>query len=304
MSEDPTPESSSPQSLRENQPKSEAETMKQKAKRRSRRASRISQARRADKYDLYQRSVQEPDADLQLITRIFRTHYGQWPRSLREDFCGTAYFACEWVKTHADNRAWAIDLDPVPLEWGYQHNVAKLRPQQAARIKLIEGNVLDVGGSPVDVTAAFNFSYFLFDTRPALRGYFEKARATLENEGLLILDAYGGAEAQRNCMERRKVDGFTYVWDQHSFDPIQCRGVNFIHFEFDDGSRIHRAFRYDWRLWGISELRDLLDDAGFSKSEVYWEGTDRKTGEGNDVFKRRECAEADPAWICYIAGIR
>jgi hypothetical protein len=80
--------------------------------------------------------------------------------------------------------------------------------------------------------------------------------------------------------------------------------VNFIHFEFDDGSRINRAFRYDWRLWGLFELRDLLDDAGFSKTEVYWEGTDRQTGEGNDVFRRRERAEDDPAWICYIAGIR
>ena len=124
--------------------------MKRKMRRRKTRAQR------EDKYDLYQKSVQEPEADISLIYRVFKNHFGRLPRLLREDFCGTAYFACEWVKTHMDNRAWAIDLDPVPLEWGYQHNVAKLRPQQEARIKLIEGNVLDVGGSAGDVSRGWD----------------------------------------------------------------------------------------------------------------------------------------------------
>ena len=265
---------------------------------------RRTRAQREDKYDLYQKSVQEPEADISLIYRVFKNHYGRQPRLLREDFCGTAYLACEWVRTRAENRAWAIDLDPVPLEWGYRHNVAKLRPEQAARIKLIEGNVLDVGGSPVDVTAAFNFSYFLFDTRPAMRRYLEKARATLYNEGLLILDAYGGADAQRASMERRKVDGFTYVWDQHSFDPISHACVNYIHFEFSDRSRLHRAFRYSWRLWTIPEIRELLLEAGFRKTEVYWEGTDHSSGEGNGIFRQCERAAEDPAWVAYIAAIR
>ena len=150
-----------------------------------------------DRHRLYELAVQSPDADVQFVDRVYRKRNGRKPARLREDFCGTAYFACEWVKTHGENRAWAIDLDPVPLEWGHRNNVTKLRPEQAARIKLIEGNVLDVGGRPVDVTVAFNFSYFIFDTRPALRRYFEKARATLESEGVLMLDAYGGADSQR-----------------------------------------------------------------------------------------------------------
>ena len=272
--------------------------MKRKMRRRKTRAQR------EDKYDLYQRSVQEPEPDVSLIGRVFKQHFGRPPRLLREDFCGTAHLACEWVKTHAENRAWAIDLDPEPLEWGHQHNVAKLRPEQAARIKLIEGNVLDVGGSPVDVTAAFNFSYFLFDTRPAMRLYFEKARATLESEGLLILDAYGGADAQRASMEPRKQDGFTYVWDQHSFDPITHTCVNYSHFEVSDRSRMHRAFRYSWRLWSIPEILELLLEAGFRKTEVYWEGTDHSSGEGNGIFRRCEHAADDPAWVAYIAAIR
>jgi len=53
----------------------------------------------------------------------------------------------------------------------------------------------------------------------------------------------------------------------------------------------------------VPELREILEDAGFSKTEVYWEGTDRKTGEGNDVFSKRETAHDDPAWIAYLVAL-
>lgn len=262
-------------------------------------------ARSADKHDLYQRAVQEPDADIPLIQKVFRNQFSRPARTLREDFCGTALLACRWVEKSTENRAWGIDLDPDPLDWGRIHNVGKLRPDQAARVKLIEGNVLDIRHERVDVTAAFNFSYFLFMERASLLNYLKRAYATLNPEGALILDAYGGADAQRTIEETREVDDdFDYVWDQHSFDPIHHHVTNFIHFEFPDGSRIKRAFRYDWRLWSIPEIRELLKEAGFYKSEVYWEGTDRKTGEGNDIFSPREQAPDDPAWICYIAGYR
>jgi hypothetical protein len=264
---------------------------------------RRTRAQRADKYQLYEKSVQEPEADVLLIQRIFKNHYARPPRLLREDFCGTALLACDWAKRSPQNRAWGIDLDPVPLEWGRQHNLTALRPEQAARVKLIQGDVLDVGIESVDVTAAFNFSYFLWKTRRELRRYFEKARASLTREGLLILDAYGGGDAQRPSLERRKVDGFTYVWDQHSFDPISHSVTNYIHFEFSDGSRLRRAFRYDWRLWTLPEIRELLGEAGFRRTEVYWEGTDHDTGEGNGIFRQRERAPEDPAWIAYVAAL-
>jgi hypothetical protein len=277
--------------------------MKHKSKRRHRRTKGTPQARRADKYDLYQRSVQEPEADVPLICRIFRNHHGRPPRLLREDFCGTAIMACHWVERHAENRAWAIDLDPVPLEWGRKHNVARLRADQAARLKLIEGDVRSIGHQKVDITVAFNFSYFTFQTRSELRHYFEKARATLNQQGLLVLDAYGGADAQRTAEEKRSLPGFKYVWDQHAFDPINHAGTNYIHFEFSDGSRLRRAFTYDWRLWTLPEIRELLLEAGFAKVEIYWECTDSETGEGNNVFTRRKRALDDPAWVAYIAAI-
>ena len=277
--------------------------MSRRSKRKSPKRRRASQARRADRYALYEKSVQDPDADIHLIRRVFRNRYGRLPRLLREDFCGTALLACRWVQQQAENCAWGIDLDPRPLAWGREHNVAPLRPEQASRIKLIEGDVRDIGHEKVDVTVAFNFSYFLFKTRGELRNYFEKAYASLNDEGMLVLDAYGGPDSQHTSEEKRPVDGFTYVWDQHDFDPITHNATNYIHFKFKDGSRIRRAFAYNWRLWILPEVRDLLLEAGFAAVEVYWEGTDSDTGEGNNIFTRRERAIDDPAWIAYIVAI-
>jgi hypothetical protein len=260
-------------------------------------------AQRADKYHCYQQSVQEPEAEIPVVERVFRRHRARAPRRLREDFCGTAAFACAWVRHHRANSAWAIDLDPEPLDWGRRHNVGTLTPEQAARVKLVQGDVLAVGCEPVDVVVAFNFSYFLFQTREALGSYFRRARAALDAEGLLFLDAYGGADSIQSQRAERVCDGFTYVWEQHSFDPIQNRGRNYIHFTFPDGSALRRAFSYEWRIWTIPELRELLLDSGFSGTEVYWEGTDPHTGEANGIFTRRERALDDPSWVAYLVAI-
>lgn len=260
-------------------------------------------ARRADKYDLYQRSVQMPDEDVAFIQRVFRRRYGRPARSLREDFCGTALLACRWAAAHRDNEAWGVDLDPEPLAWGRKHNLGALRPEQASRVHLVQGDVLHQRGERVDVTVAFNFSYFLWKTRPELLRYFRKARTTVLEDGLFVLDAYGGADAQRRAEDIVVHPGFEYVWDQDAFDPISHHVTNYIHFRFKDGSRLQRAFRYDWRLWTLPELRELLLEAGFSKVEVYWEGTLGDTEEGNGIFTLRKVAPDDPAWITYIVAV-
>ena len=75
-----------------------------------------------------------------------------------------------------------------------------------------------------------------------------------------------------------------------------------IHFAFPDGSRLKKAFTYDWRLWTLPEIRELLDEAGFSRITVYWEGIDKKTGEGNGKYKPATVGEADPGWIVFITA--
>jgi hypothetical protein len=269
----------------------------------SRRRGRT-QAQRADAYALYQEAVQDPPGDVDLVDRIFRRHFGRPPELLREDFCGTAAMACAWVARRAGNRAWGIDLDPEPLAWGRAHNVSRLTPDQASRIQLVQGDVRDVEHGLVDVTVAFNFSYFVFQERSQLLGYFEKSRRRLRDEGMLVLDLYGGADAQRTLVETRDHDDFEYQWDQDVFDPIHHRAVNHIHFEFPDGSRLRRAFSYDWRLWTIPELRDLLAEAGFARSEAYWEQNDRRTNTGNGIYYRADRAPDDPAWISYLVALR
>jgi SAM-dependent methyltransferase len=261
-------------------------------------------ARRADRHRLYELSVQDPAGDVVRVRRMFERVRQRPPRTLREDFCGTAAFAAAWVTAHRENRAWGVDLDPEPLAWGRAHHVAPLRPDQADRLHLVEGDVRKVRTPRADVVAAFNFSFFLFKTRPELLAYFKHVRAGLADGGVFVLDAYGGPESMQRRCERRRVAGFTYVWDQHRFDPITHDTTCYIHFEFRDGSRLERAFAYYWRMWTIPELRELLADAGFSGTTVYWEGTTSDTHEPNGIFRPRRHAEEDPAWVAYLVAAR
>ncbi|MFT4571686.1 MAG: hypothetical protein ACI8TX_002823 [Hyphomicrobiaceae bacterium] len=261
-------------------------------------------AKTADKYALYLKSVQSPDYEIDFFNRVFSKAYGRKPVLMREDFCGTAAVCAAWVRS-GDRRAIGVDFDPEPLAWGEKHLRAKLPADRAKRMKLIEGDVREVGGPRADIVSAQNFATGYFYTREELLDYFKAARGHLKREGLLFLDCMGGSETYEDEEEEEtEFKGFTYIWNNHNFDPITHRCTYFIHFEFPDGTRIDRAFRYDWRLWSIPEIRELLAEAGYRDSWVYWESTDLKTGEGNGVYRRRESAEADPAWVCYIIGVK
>jgi len=261
-------------------------------------------AKNADKYELYQRSVQVPSAEVRFFDRAYRHAYGSRPTLLREDFCGTAAICCKWVRSRAERRAHGVDLDPEPLRWGSEHNVAKLPAEAQKRLRLYQRDVREIKGQKADVIAAENFSYFIFRSREELLKYFVAARRSLARKGVLVLDVMGGSEVlQENRKEKRKVKGFHYIWEQARFDPITNHCRFHIHFKFKNGSRLRRAFSYDWRLWSIPEIEELLAEAGFRESAVYWEGTDAD-GEGNGVYRRRKHAPSDPAWIAYVVGIK
>ena len=262
-----------------------------------------SKKHKPDKYEMYQLSVQAPEADIEFLQDVFRARYGRMPRLLREDFGGTGYLASSWVADHEENMAWAIDLDNEPLEWGARHNAARLTSAQRERLALIQGNVLDPQDPLVDVIAAFNFSFFTFQTRGQMLQYFRRAHANLGEEGLFALDLYGGPEAQQLIEESTEHEGFTYVWDQDEFDAIKQRMVCYIHFDSPKGKRLERAFTYDWRLWTLPELRDILDDAGFTGSEAYWEGVD-ENGEGDGIYTHQESGDNTDSWIAYIVGYK
>lgn len=262
-------------------------------------------ASQADKYSLYQKSVQAPEAEVRFFQRAFKQAYGRLPAVLREDFCGTAAVSCEWVRSRSQRIAHGFDIDPAPLDWGLRNNVSSLERAQRARLHLHQRDVREVKGPKADIVAAQNFSYFAFRTRDELRHYFESARRNLAKEGLLVLDIMGGSEViEEDRKDVRKFKRFKYIWEHRRFDPVTNYCEYAIHFKFKDGSRLRRAFLYQWRLWSIAEVRELLAEAGFSASEVFWEGTEVDTDEGNGVYRRCTSAPSDPAWVSYVVGIK
>jgi cyclopropane fatty-acyl-phospholipid synthase-like methyltransferase len=262
---------------------------------------KIRAADSADRHHLYELSVQNVEGEFEFVDETYEKLRGRKAITLREDFCGTAAMACEWVRSRDDNQAFAVDLDGEVLEWGRAHNVARLNEEQAGRLQLLQEDVRSVRTPPVDVILAMNFSYMIFATRDSLRGYFAAAREGLADDGVLFLDVFGGYDAYKTMKERTRHDDFTYIWEQASFNPINSHIVCHIHFAFPDKSKLKKAFTYEWRLWTLPELQELLVEAGFSKVTVYWQGWDEDDEPDGDFQPATE-ADADPGWVCFIGA--
>lgn len=256
----------------------------------------------ADRHDLYQRSVQDVESEIDFVDATFKQLRGRHGQVLREDFCGTANTSCEWVRRRPDNIGIGVDLDAEVLQWGRAHNASRLSEDQRQRLILCQQDVRDRIDHVPDIVLAMNFSYFLFETRDEMLSYFQGVRSGLAEDGVFFLDCYGGYDAPRVLTEERECDGFTYIWDQASFNPITSLMQCYIHFTFPDGSRMDRAFAYHWRLWTLPELTGLLADAGFSRIKVYWEGTDEESGEGDGIYTEATVGDADAGWICYLSA--
>lgn len=259
----------------------------------------------ADKHALYQLSVQAPETEVDFMVSSYRAHRRKSPVSMREDFCGTALLCATWVKSKPNRTATGVDLDPEVLAWGTEHNLKPLG-EPGNRVRLLQQDVLKKSPGKYDVINAMNFSYWIFKTRDTMLKYFKAVHGALAPDGIFVCDAYGGWEAQEPMLEPRLIKGggkggFTYVWDQDQFCPITHDIVNYIHFEFKDGTKWKKAFRYDWRFWTLPELRELLDAAGFSKVEVYWD-----VAPADDEEDYRPClrAENQAGWLAYLVGVK
>lgn len=258
-------------------------------------------ARTADRHVLYQLSVQTPETEVAFIDRVFQKISARKALSLREDFCGTALLSKTWAGSSPEHTATGIDLDPKVLAWGRKHNLDPT-DEASRRVRLLRQNVLQPVSTRHDVVCAFNFSYWVFKTRELMRDYFRNALKGLVRDGLFFIDLYGGWESHKPMRERRRIrGGFTYVWDQNKFDPISNDVMNYIHFEFADGTKLNRAFEYDWRFWSLPELRELLLEAGFSDVRVYW---DTSTDISRDSYRERSRAENQPGWLTYVVAVR
>ncbi len=252
-------------------------------------------------HKMYQESVQCVEAEIDFVQATYKAIRGNDARFLREDFSGTGQTAGEWISRHVENRAWAVDLDDEVLNWGVNNVQIKLDAPE--KLSYITADVRDSGINNMDIVLAMNFSYFLFMDRLTMVDYFISVKKSLEETGIFFLDAFGGYEAAKELTEERECDGFTYIWEQASFNPINSQMQCYIHFKTDDGVSYNKAFSYYWRLWTLPELQEMLKEAGFSHVDIFWEGTDEKSGEGDGNFSPSKIGTADAGWVCYIVAL-
>ncbi|KAG2375355.1 hypothetical protein C9374_009978 [Naegleria lovaniensis] len=257
-----------------------------------------------DIHHLYQQSVQSSRDDVNLFEKMFKTYFQQKaPHVFREDFCGTGLLCCEWAKRGVENISIGIDLDHDTIQWGRKHNMETKYSKfnVSDRIYTFTKNVLEFNWEEelrdcelllaqdedtgkcylrkADIICAYNYSVCLLHKRKDLILYFKKVRESMADYGsIFLLDLLGGAKMLSvNDRERVRKDlpgGIMYEFEQTSYNPITDILTCHIHFKLSD-HWIKKAFSYQFRKWGVRELKEALDEAGFSKVELYWASHDR-----------------------------
>lgn len=268
-----------------------------------------------DPHVLYEASVQGTDVDIALFEKIFKRGPGRAPLTLREDFCGTGLLARDWVASDSRRSAWGVDLHQPTLTWARRHRLSTLPPEALERIHLLRQNVLHARTPPVDLVAALNFSYMIFRERSTLLAYFNSVYRSLVDDGVFVLDLFGGPHAQQVMTEEKDIPAgedvegtpypaFTYVWEQARFNAVDQSILCHIHFKGRHLVSQTKAFTYAWRLWSITELRDLLAEAGFRQTDSYFEGWSDAHGSADGILRRRTRYEGMDAWVAYLAAYR
>ena len=268
-------------------------------------------AEAADHHELYQMAVQAADTEVEFFEDKFKELRGRTPLIMREDFCGTALLSVEWAKRGKKRKSIGVDICEDTLAWGLEHNVRAASEDVASRVLLLNENVVDVEPEQADLICAMNFSYCIFKTRQAMINYYRNALKGLKDDGLFFLDLLGGTGTLDVCEEEREIEGeeTTYVWDQAEFNPVNNHMQCYIHFDFPDGSRIENAFDYNWRLWSLPEVQEMLIEAGFSKVNIYWEEFEEDEDDpdneylvGTGTYRKVTEAEQQESWLAYIVA--
>ena len=260
------------------------------------------------KLTLYRAAVQHPPAEVAFLERAYRHYRRRDPLLLKEDFAGTAANAMLWVTSSDEHQALAVDSHAPTVRWA-RKQADQWLGDRAGDLHLVQANVMSLTSPKVDVVAALNFSTFIYHDRSSLLAYFRHARKSLKPDGIFVLDAYGGAGAllmQKQHRKARTEDDiiFDYCWEQRRINAVTSRVENHIHFSFDDGQVITSAFRYDWRLWSLPELLELMQAAGFARSQVWCDSFDAKTQQSDGAYKPMQRIDARKDWVAYVVGIK
>lgn len=277
-----------------------------KKKRPSRKLTSLKET--VNKFKLYEEAVQSPDWHAKHLPEFHEWLTNKKPYLLREDFCGTSRISCEWAKKSKKHQAVGLDLDQETLDYALNVNIAALPKDAQKRVTLYRQNVLVPTTKKFDLIAACNFSFFIFKEREALLQYAHAAFKSLKKGGTFFLEMAGGEGMLEEVREPRSftLKGYgkvKYVWEQHQYDPITAVSDYSIHFRLPNGRWMKDAFTYHWRLWGIRETREILKQAGFKRTEVFWETCNRK-GEGTGNYVPMENGDHAHAWIAYVIGVK
>ncbi|EPS73852.1 hypothetical protein M569_00915, partial [Genlisea aurea] len=286
------------------------------------------------RFSLYQQSVQSPKGDISYLLKFFLMYVGgRIPLHLQEDFCGTALLSTAWLHGDARRTAVGIDLDIEALNWSISNNVNRIGAGIESRISLFQGNVLQpfesklITGDPPkylkdielparDIVCAFNYSCCCLHSRKELVLYLKNALSSLNKKGgIFVMDLYGGTSSEGPLKLQRKFAGFTYTWEQAEFDAIKRKTRISLHFNLlhkHKGKKLMHAFSYTWRLWSLPEVKDCLEEAGFSCVHFWMckmpdseriRCTDGLST-GRDVkFEETTSFPQQDSWNAYIVGV-
>lgn len=255
-----------------------------------------------DRFSLYERAVQDPAR----LVPFLRALHGASPRTLGEDFCGSAACARGWCASVPGGSAVAVDVDPEPLARATGPGVLALRADLARWSP-------PPGHPRVEVLYAGNYSIGYLGQRWTLLHWLRGARARLVPGGLIALDTYGGAAAWRTgavVRDHALEDGLRLraTWEQRDADPLRARVVNALSLRVDRQGDVLAdlpdAFVYDWRLWTPAELGEALREAGFGEPAAYAQLGD---GDGPPVPVRDalELGPPEGRWsVCLTARAR
>ena len=256
-------------------------------------------AEKANKHAVYQQMLQSPEADVELLQTIYHASTGLEARHLREDFCGTGFTLACWISQGEDHSGEGYDIDPDPIHWGWRNNFLT-QPCATSRAKLHIKDAREASFKPPDIRCAFNFSYWVFTRREELLGYFRAAWEDLPEDGMFIIDVTGGTEGLNEDPYESEAGEITCIWQQKNFSPVDHTAELTLRFRFLDGSEIDPPYRYRWRVWSIPELRDLLYQAGFSNTQVWWQD-DELEGIGYVMTEKGRNA---PCWVACISALK
>lgn len=273
--------------------------------------------------DLYRWATQDPRAQAAVLAEIYRRIRGRPALVLREDFAGNAADSVAWVAADSRRHAIAVDFDAPTLAYA-KARAQRLLGEECRRIEFHCGDVLAPrthAPERAQLLCVLNFSCFFFHQRAQLQRYFERAIASLDETGVLVLNVFGGAAAMSPRLDSHHITPqseagssalapFDYEWEQRSFDACHARLDCRIHFVVNDPGvpggrrRIDDAFRYNWRLWSLPELRECLIVAGFREVQV-WRHTAADKGGKPEVFLGPvESLQDLDLWLAYVIGIR